>query len=571
LTNGPGNAGVVTITAGSLSVDAAGNTAVTGISSAAQTGSTGNAGEVMVTTTGATTISNGAQIGSSTFARGSAGDVTLTAGTLTIDGGASAIATGITSSALSGSTGNAGKVAITSTGVITLSNGGVVESETEALGNAGDVTLKAASLNIDGGGAKILTGISSRANYGSTGNAGEVTVSTTGATTISNDGEILSTTRALGNAGDVTLTAGSLTIDGTKTGVITGISTQAAAGSRGDAGIVAVNVSGTADLNGGTISSTAQSDTGGQPGTVEIRAGTLVLGPSSLVAIQDFATVADPKQIVPTELSIQAGSIQMDGGQVSAASSGNIAASSIDISYQQTLHMDPSIISTTSNQGNGGPITITGLGPLWLQNSSITTSVLGTTNGNGGDIRITVPYIVLDSGVIQANTTAPKASGGDVVISADALVPSFESYVLGGAIVSFDSATLGENVVQAAAPDGVSGELNVTVPSLDLGSALLGLTGTPSTPIALSRSLCTYRPGSSLSIAGRGGLPVSYKDPLWIDLGEGSSGTEGEAKSGAGARAATGAAARATTGAAPAARRSVSGPPFQGLSFIACR
>jgi hypothetical protein len=240
----------------------------------------------------------------------------------------------------------------------------------------------------------------------------------------------------------------------------------------------------------------------------------------------------------------------MAGGQITAASTGNIAASAIDIDYQQTLHMDPSAITTTSNQGNGGPITITGEGILWLQNSSITTSVLGTTNGNGGDIRITVPYIVLDSGVIQANTTAPKASGGNVVISAQALIPSFEYDVLGGNIVNLTSATLGENVVQAAAPDGVSGTLDVTKPTLNLGSVLLGLTGTPSTPIALSRGLCTYRQGSSLSVAGRGGLPVSYRDPLWIDLD---------------------ATAGADAGAPPTAQRSESDPPFQGLSSIACR
>jgi hypothetical protein len=137
------------------------------------------------------------------------------------------------------------------------------------------------------------------------------------------------------------------------------------------------------------------------------------------------------------------------------------------------------------------------------------------------------------------------------------LIPSFEYDVLGGNIVSFDSAISGENVVQAAAPDGVSGTLDLTKPTLNLGSALLGLTGTPSTPIALSRSLCTYRRGSSLAVAGRGGLPVSYRNPLWIDFSE--------AKSGAAAGAP--AAARA----AAVADRSESHPPYQWLPLIACR
>jgi hypothetical protein len=351
----------------------------------------------------------------------------------------------------------------------------------------------------------------------------------------------------------VTLTAGSLTVEGGTPTHRSAITTTAVAGSSGAAGVVTVDVSGTTTLTANGEISSAARGAGGQPGTVSISSGNLVVGDTGLISIENSSTVADPAQISPTQIGIHAGTVQMDGGQISAASTGNIAASAIDIAYQQTLHLDPGSISTSANQGNGGPITITGQGILWLQNSSITTSVLGKTNGNGGDILIDVPYIVLDSGVIQANTTAPQASGGNVVINAQALIPSFESYVLGGNIVAFDAATLtlGQNVVQAAAPDGLGGTLDVTVPTLDLGSALLGLTGTPATPIALSRSLCTYRRGSSLSVAGRGGLPASYRDPLWIDPDEPSD--------------------AAPAGAPPATGRSLSDPPFQGYALIACR
>jgi hypothetical protein len=48
----------------------------------------------------------------------------------------------------------------------------------------------------------------------------------------------------------------------------------------------------------------------------------------------------------------------------------------------------------------------------------------------------------------------------------------------------------------------------------------LGLTGAPAAPTPLGRGLCSFRQGSSLSIAGRGGLPESARDPLWIDTGD---------------------------------------------------
>jgi hypothetical protein len=98
------------------------------------------------------------------------------------------------------------------------------------------------------------------------------------------------------------------------------------------------------------------------------------------------------------------------------------------------------------------------------------------------------------------------------------LVPSFESYVLGGQAITFDPTAIGLNVVQAAAPDGVSGALSVTEPTLDLGNAVLGLTGRPVAPTALGRGgLCNYNQGSSLAIVGRGGVAPTAYDPLWID------------------------------------------------------
>jgi large exoprotein involved in heme utilization and adhesion len=99
-------------------------------------------------------------------------------------------------------------------------------------------------------------------------------------------------------------------------------------------------------------------------------------------------------------------------------------------------------------------------------------------------------------------------------------VPSYQSFVLGGSAIAFDPTAIGLNVVQAVAPDGVSGVLSVTVPTLDLGNALLGLTGKPSAPVTLGRDLCGSTRGSSLAVAGRGGIAPTAYDPLWIDPGQ---------------------------------------------------
>lgn len=511
------NSGNITVAAASLTIDGGTSTDFTGIATNNFPGGSGNSGLVSITTTGATTLSSGGQINLDTFNTGNAGSLTLKAGSLSIDGEGSALPTGIESFASAGSTGNAGLVYITTAGATTLTGGGQIGTDTAGYGRAGDVYIASSSLNING----LSSGITSGPLPGAAGNAGHVSVTTTGATTLLSGGFISTDTNGSGSAGDITVTAGSLTINGGPQAVFTALESNTSDGSTGSAGVVSVNVSGTAELlNDGVISSGATLLSSGQPGSISLSAGTLVLGVNSGFSIENDATVADPKLIKPTQINIQAANIQMNGGQISAASFGNVDASYIDVRYKESLYMDPSTISTSAIQGNGGAITISGQGPLWIEDSNITTSVRGTTNGNGGDIHIDVPYMVFSTGAIQANTMAPQASGGDVTIDAQALIPSYQSYILGGSSVAFEPNTAGLNVVQAAAADGVNGTLSVTVPTLDLGNSLLGLTGAPATPTALGRSLCSYRQGSSLSIAGRGGLPVSARDALWVDVGD---------------------------------------------------
>ena len=59
-------------------------------------------------------------------------------------------------------------------------NGGQIASGTFSSGNSGSVKVSAGSINIDNKGSPLYTGISCTANVGSTGNAGNIDVTTTG-------------------------------------------------------------------------------------------------------------------------------------------------------------------------------------------------------------------------------------------------------------------------------------------------------------------------------------------------------------------------------------------------------
>jgi large exoprotein involved in heme utilization and adhesion len=211
---------------------------------------------------------------------------------------------------------------------------------------------------------------------------------------------------------------------------------------------------------------------------------------------------------------VQANEIVLDGGAIKANSTGNVAAGKLQIGFRDHLSLDQGSITTSANAGNGGAISIHGGEVISLKNSQITTSVLGLT-GNGGDIDISAKALLMNTGFIQANTTARNASGGNVGINVEALLTSGNTLFLGGEIpYTFSPGVFGFNVIQAAAPTGVSGTINVAAPVLDISGILKELGVKLIDTGGLGRNPCQTTGGSSLSQAGRGGLPASARELL---------------------------------------------------------
>lgn len=548
------NAGSVKVSAGSITLDRQGSGLFTGITSQANSG-TGNAGIVEVSVTGNLSIVDGSEISSGTFSSGDAGSVKVSAGSIAIDGLNSL--TGIFSNANLGSSGKAGTVNVIATGNLSIVNGGEIASSTYstgALGDAGSVAVDAGSIGIDGQGSLIATGIFSSTLPGSAGKAGTIDITAAGNLSIVNGGMIYTNTLSSGNAGSVTINAGSITIDNQSSLSMTGIFSDANLGSGGNAGTVDVTTSGNLSLlNGGHISSSTYSS--GVAGSVVVRTGTLladggiwvggIFYPSRISAaaevlssgqtgdvsvtttdsitlsnggqfsIQNKATAGMPSALTPTSIGVTAPRITIlnSPNAITTASTGNVDAGSIMITASDRLYLDPSGITTTSNLGNGGAIDITA-GILRLDNSQIATSVLGLT-GNGGNITINANSLILNTGFILADTAAPGASGGTVLIAAQNLIPSGNTLFLGGNTpYAYQPGIFGFNVIQAAAPTGVSGSVQTTTPVLDVSGSLSGLNTQVLDTGGLGRNPCQTTGGSSLAQSGRGGLPPSARGLL---------------------------------------------------------
>ncbi len=554
-----GVAGNVNVSAANIALLGSAGT-FTGISSDSQSALSGPAGRITVTTPGALSIVGGADINSITASSADAGAIQVKAGSLSINGEGVALQTGISTNTEQAE-GNAGSINVAVAGLLSIVDGGGISSDSQlSSGNAGPVQVSAGSLYINGDGHTIAGISSSMFATSSAARGGDVRVTVAGDATILDGGQISADTFLLGNAGSVDFSAANILINANELRITTGvtsISDPQPGLQAGNAGTVRVHASDSLLIeNGGSISTSTNSPTGragdvlvtaedilvtgflssidaeslfyglGQAGNVTVEAGnSITLSNRGELSITNAGLAPNTAGFTPTLLSVTAPEITLSSdAQITALALGRTAASNIRIQFGSELLLDPSAISTDAYDGNGGSITIRGNGVLDLSQSEITTSVFGPS-GNGGNISINAGALVLNSGFIQANTVAAKATGGNVSIDVAALVPSGSNLFVGGSTpYEFEPDVFGFNVIQAAAPTGLSGTVQITNPALNLSASLSVLAEKFLSDGNLGHDRCHGGAGSSLAEGGRGGFAPSARDLVRADpLASGSS------------------------------------------------
>jgi large exoprotein involved in heme utilization and adhesion len=529
-TFGPGKGGSVFVSvAGQLTINGAGSEgdALTGITSQADPGSVGSAGDVRVTA-GTLVIVDGGVIGSSTFGAGRGGNVIVdVVGQLTINGAGSNLFTGISSGAGPNSSGDAGEVRVKAGG-LTIVRNGEIESGTFGAGRGGEVVIDVAGpILIDGRGADphYVTGIATQANAGSSNDAGDVMVRA-GTLSLLDGGSIESSAigsrngvkASTGSAGKVVVVvAGQLVIEGARSQ----IAAATDPGTLGNAGVVTVAAGWISIADGGAILSTTAGtgaggsvsvttrgalvlDGGGIPGTeIAASATGAQSGPAGTVIVSaGRLTIAGGAEIASTTAGLGLGggvtvSVSSDivltgsNSEITAQSTGSGDAGTIAISAYRLFLKSGATISTEAETAtaNGGNIGLSIGNLFYLTAGEITTSVHGET-GNGGNIALTAPFVILDQSEVIAQAIA--GHGGNIMIDAGEYIPSSNS------------------IVSASSALGVSGNVVISGPRVDLNGTLVVLSSELRNPAALTRDSCSAqapRPQSSLVEAGRGGLP----------------------------------------------------------------
>ena len=329
--------------ANGVTLAGSGPNGASGISAAALPGSSGAAGEVVLTAGGAIALSGGAEATSSTAGMGKGGSVQVTAGgPLTLTGSGTAII----ASASATASGDAGSV-MANAPQITVKSGAEISSTTAGTGAGGLVmVMTPGALVLDGAGVAD-TQIAASAIGSQSGPGGDVTV-VANALTIEGGARIASTTAGPGKGGDVNIAVASDIMLPDPGPQITARSTGS-----GDAGSITVSAVRLLMNNDASISTEAETSTAnGGNITLHLR-DFLHLVSSEISTSVKGATgsggniVIDPQLVILNHSSIIAQAIEGHGGNIT-------------ITADQFIPSSDSIISATSELGISGTIVING-------------------------------------------------------------------------------------------------------------------------------------------------------------------------------------------------------------------
>ncbi|MEH2240992.1 S-layer family protein [Nostoc sp.] len=407
---------------------------------------------------------DGGTLASRNFGAGTGGSIAVTAADSFDLIGFSPTSPGSTASSLITNTlgsGRAGDIQV-STGTLTAQAGGRIVLTSTGIGAGGNSNINASkSIELSGENPFNLSSSGITASAGSSGNAGQVTVST----------------RRM-NVRD---------------GAIVGNSTIAT----GNSGNLAINVSDSIEVSGVGAQS-------GVPSRVVTNAEIL---PAALR--QQFGLLPFPTGTVG-DLTINTSRLQItDRGTVGVEHQGTGNAGNLYINADRIFLARTGSITATTKSGEGGSINLQA-NTLFMRHGSNITATAGGT-GNGGNILINSPIILgLENSDIVAN--ALQGHGGNINITTQGIFG-----------LEYRTQLTPENDITASSQFGVNGIVQVNTIGVDPNSGLVELPANVTDPSQQIASGCSANQGSSFVATGRGGIPQNptqdvRSDRAWSDI-----------------------------------------------------
>ncbi|MEA5465378.1 S-layer family protein [Leptothoe sp. PORK10 BA2] len=452
-------------------------------------------------------------LASSTFDRGQGGNIEITAERLMVQGTAR-----LTNDALGvgPDAGNGGDLRL-NVGALVLRDGAQIGTGplTGAGGDSGDLVVVATDFVLITGFNTFIegafsSGLFSSAEPGSTGNAGNLSI-TTPRLSVVQGGKVAVNTVGEGNGGSITIRAEEIEVADPIVdfgGAISGLVANAVTGSTGKGGSLDIAANRLTVYNGGQI--TASTDGVGNAGTVTIRADEIdVSGQSSdglfnsgIMSSSRTSADAGSVNLIGNQITIR------DGASVSVNSLNGGAAGNLTISTGR-LSLDNGTLQAKVTGGSEGDLNLTATDFIVLrQNSQIITSATGMATG--GNMTLTAPIVIgLENSDIVAN--AEFGSGGNIQITTEGLFG-----------LVFREQLTPNNDITASSEFGLSGTVAINNFNVQTDSGLVELPTNLADASNQVAQECTG--GSNRFIAtGRGGVPmdpteIMSRDRTWTDI-----------------------------------------------------
>jgi len=381
-----------------------------------QQGASGKSGDIIINT-GSLALINGAELVATSYGQGDAGNVNIDARDTVSFDGFNKVDDGTPSGAFSNvespnAVGNGGVINI-NTGSLSLSNGAVINSRTRGQGNAGSVNIKAReTVSFD----RSSSALSSVEPTG-VGNGGDINI-TTGSLALTNGGELIATTYGRGDAGNVNIYArDTVSFDGvdrrTPSGAFSNVLSRNAVG---NGGVINITTGSLYLSNGAVVNARTYGQ--GNAGDVNINARDTVSFDRSSYALSSVESTGVGKG---GDITITTGSLALtNGGELIATTYGRGDAGNVNIYARDTVSFDGVDRRTPSG--------------------AFSNVLLPNAVGNGGVINITTGSLYLSNGAVVNARTYGQGNAGSVKINARDTVSFDRSY----AISSVESTGVGK-------------------------------------------------------------------------------------------------------------------------------
>jgi filamentous hemagglutinin family protein len=520
-----------------------------GSSLIAITAGTGTGGNVNIET-GRLSGRNGADVGAYVYSQGNGGNIAVNA----LDS-VELIGTSPTNSvggvfALTYAQGNSGNVTINTSALIARDGSSVSASNLVGTGNGGNLTVNASELvelsstSPDG---KIPSNVSA-GSAGIAGESGDLTINTR-RLIARNGAGFATTTNGAGRGGNLTVNAsdsvelsgesadgfyptfiatdtfsqlpnagnaGELKINTERLIVRDGAVVSVSTWGPGRGGNLIVNASETVELSGTSVTGApsglfAQSFGAGQAGNLDVT--------SDRLSVQNGARVAVASTDAATEFRFAISSSLIVGiipATLADRATGNAGKMSIQA---RSIQLDNGSLTAASIRAGGGDITVTA-SDTNLQNSSLISTSVANSTGGGGDITINSgTFIALEDSDILAN--ADEGPGGNITINSPVfladLFSSGKATAVGRNPGDFARFRGNDRVdISASSRVGIGGTVNVPDFSF-LENSLQSLSGNFVNPEQVIANSCLARRNveqGSFTVTGTGGLPATPYEAL---------------------------------------------------------